>query len=919
MGRVLLFILCTGMGQGLLGQSFPSKWNHLLESPSIHSNYFLIHSKNILKEDVLVRKLDNEFAIVRTKNEFLHANEEVYPLNNSWKLNINPRNQRQALYYVQIIEPIDWKEFPDVSLISSYQNIHQIKSSHETIIALAEHPSITYLSNESAYPKVESRVIDLNLNPNRVNKIHRFFPSVNGSSQTISIQENRYDVSDIDLINRNVSTLLSSEIVDNHATEMATIIAGAGSSFITGRGVAQKARITSSDFVDVLPDQDSEYTQLSINIQNHSYGTEIESFYGAQAAAFDQSAFNNTNLLHVFSSGNQGTGSSPDGVYKDLSGYANLTGNYKMAKNSLVVGSVDTVGNEIAFVSRGPAYDGRIKPEIVAYSVVGSSNSAALVSGVSVLLQEQYESIYGQDMPSALAKAILVNGAEDVGVTGIDHITGYGNVDAFKSLEILQNNWLREGSIDEGQTQQFALSIPPNAVNLKITICWTDVPSEIGNPKALVNDLDLKLISSSTEEWLPWTLSTAPSSIDLGLPATRSIDRVNNVEQVTLPYPDGTDYVIEVHGFEVIDSQRFHIAYQYDIEEELEWDFPTASDNMPYNGETGSYFRWKSTLSETFGSLEYSIDGGANWLLLSDHLDITKGYWRWPNPPDIHVEAIARISAGSRTFSTESFTISRPPKVSVGFVCGDSLRLQWKSIGGATAYTIYSPGVENLELFQTTTDTAIIITDINQLEDNRFSITPILGNGKEAILSQTLDFTQQATSCFLLSFFQEVNLDSGIFLHARLGTIYGVEKVSFQREVDNLFTDIRMVEFPTTSDIRVLDQDPIQGNNTHRIVIDFINGQSISEEVTGSFYLTQLATLVYPNPVMQSSELNVITKELTSPNPRFRIFNSQGIEVGNVPIFGSQVTISTLGLRAGVYLFWVVDGPERYAGRFIVR
>ncbi len=907
------------MVQGLVGQSFPNKWRHFLESPPINSNYFLIHSKNLLTEDVLVRRLDEEFVIIRAMNEFLHLNKEAYPLNNSWKLNINPRGQSQQQYYVQVIEPIDWKEFPDVSLISNYRTIYQIKCNYEQVLELAAHPSITYLSNESAYPKVESRVIDLNLNPNRINKVHHLFPSLNGSTQTVSIQENQYDVSDIDLINRNIPTALSAEIVDNHATEMATIIAGAGNSFVTGKGVAQSAHITSSDFLNVLPDQDSEYIQLDINTQNHSYGTEIESFYGAQAAAFDQSAFNNTHLLHIFSSGNQGTGSGTDGVYKDLPGHANLTGNFKMAKNSLVVGSVDTVGNEIAFVSRGPAYDGRIKPEVVSYSVVGSSNSAALVSGVSVLLQEFYENTYEQNMPSALTKAVLINGAADVGAPGIDHITGYGNINAFKSLEMLQNNWFISSSVVEGQTQQFDLSIPSNAVNLKLSICWTDMPSEIGNAKALVNDLDLKLISSASEEWLPWTLSTAPSSIELGLPATRAIDRLNNVEQVTLPNPEETDYTIEVHGYEVINAQTFHIAYHYDVEEVLEWDFPTASDNMPYNGETGSYFRWKSTLSETSGSLEYSLDGGSNWLVLSDDLDLTKGYWRWSDPPDVYAEAIARISTGSKTFSTEPFTISRPPNVSAGFVCGDSLRLQWASINGAAHYDVYSPGIEKLELFQSTTDTAIIISDIKELGDNRFSIIPVLEDGKESIPSQALDFTQQAISCFLFSFFQEVNLDSGIYLHARLGTTYGVEKVSFQRKVSNQFTDVEVIEFPLSPDIRVLDQDPIQGNNTHRIVINFINDQSILEEVTGTFYLTRVPTLVYPNPAPHPSKVNVITKELTSPNPYLRIFNSQGIEVKNVPISGSQVTISTLELRPGIYVFWVVDGSERYTGRLMIR
>ena len=84
---------------------------------------------------------------------------------------------------------------------------------------------------------------------------------------------------------------LESELNDNHATEMTTIIAGAGNSFVTGKGVARKANVTSSDFIDAMPDTDQDYLDLSINTQNHSYGIPRESEYGVEASAFDQSAF----------------------------------------------------------------------------------------------------------------------------------------------------------------------------------------------------------------------------------------------------------------------------------------------------------------------------------------------------------------------------------------------------------------------------------------------------------------------------------------------------------------------------------------------------------------------------------------------------------------------------------------------------
>ncbi len=61
-----------------------------------------------------------------------------------------------------------------------------------------------------------------------------------------------------------------------------------------------------------------------------------------------------------------------------------------MSKNTLSVGAVDSQGKVSPLSSRGPAYDGRIKPELVAYGEGGTSEAAALVSGVSLLLQQAY-------------------------------------------------------------------------------------------------------------------------------------------------------------------------------------------------------------------------------------------------------------------------------------------------------------------------------------------------------------------------------------------------------------------------------------------------------------------------------------------------------------------------------------------------
>ena len=117
-----------------------------------------------------------------------------------------------------------------------------------------------------------------------------------------------------DLKGRYIQTPFTSPAYSGHATIMATIIAGAGNTYYEGKGVAPGARITSADFVTLLPEPDAAYQQYDITVQNHSYGTGIENYYGADAAAYDASVINNPGLLHVFSAGNAGHRPAPPGL-----------------------------------------------------------------------------------------------------------------------------------------------------------------------------------------------------------------------------------------------------------------------------------------------------------------------------------------------------------------------------------------------------------------------------------------------------------------------------------------------------------------------------------------------------------------------------------------------------------------------------
>ncbi|HEY0041749.1 MAG TPA: S8 family serine peptidase, partial [Flavisolibacter sp.] len=292
------------------------------------------------------------------------------------------------------------------------------------ILQLLENPELLFISEyHSPMEELNTGAVDYTLN--RINKAHHSFTDTRGRSIVIAVKERAFDTTDIDLKGRVLTSGVQSQAQTAHASIMATIVAGAGNSSPFALGVAPAALVSSIDFTNLFPEANDFYTQKKICVQNHSYGTVLENFYGNEAVAYDISAANQPTLLHVFSAGNSGTTTPSTGTYVGLTATANLTGNFKQSKNTISVSALDSIGRPMIAASRGPAYDGRVKPELSAYGEDGSSGAAALVSGTIALLQEAYMKKQGRLPTSDLVKAVLINSADDVGPTGIDYLTGY--------------------------------------------------------------------------------------------------------------------------------------------------------------------------------------------------------------------------------------------------------------------------------------------------------------------------------------------------------------------------------------------------------------------------------------------------------------------------------------------------------------
>src|SRR5690606_7118719 len=153
-------------------------------------------------------------------------------------------------------------------------------------------------------------------------------PGANGKNIVVGVKEQMMEANDLDLYKRVLPSSVSSNNITVHATIIAAIIGGAGNSFYDGRGIANGCSFFPTSFSNIFPDDAAVLNTNHVSVQNHSYGTLIQQFYGAEAVSYDIQTWENKNLLHVFSAGNQGAAAAGEGPYAGIPGFANITGNF---------------------------------------------------------------------------------------------------------------------------------------------------------------------------------------------------------------------------------------------------------------------------------------------------------------------------------------------------------------------------------------------------------------------------------------------------------------------------------------------------------------------------------------------------------------------------------------------------------------
>jgi serine protease AprX len=417
----------------------------------------------------------------------------------------------------------------------------------------------------------------------------------------------------------------TSDDPDGHGTHVAGSVLGDGNSPSMGgkiQGMAPKAKLITQSLLDAggglggIPNDLHDlfkppYDANKARIQTNSWGSGPGA-YSPSSNEIDDFIWNNQDCVICFAAGNDGTDANSNGIV-DTGSVASEAS----SKNCITVGASesnrarfgatygaywppnfpvnplhdDRIANNpdgmVAFSSRGPTHEGRIKPDVVApgtcilstrsrmlvtpstdYGVSsdpafffdgGTSMATPLVAGCVAVIRETLVKNGTPTPSSALVKAILINGAVNLpgqyspseAGTSPTMSSGWGRVNLAGSIIIPGPNpnggFGDGGPLKQGQNGTVTINIPQKrgakgrgahttgtGYTLKVTLVWTDPPGA-----KLQNDLDL-IVKASNGQVRHGNMGTS-----------KNFDRVNNVEQVVWANIPPGAVTITVNAFHI--------------------------------------------------------------------------------------------------------------------------------------------------------------------------------------------------------------------------------------------------------------------------------------------------------------------------------------------------------------------------------
>ncbi|HAD11515.1 MAG TPA: hypothetical protein DCF33_03655 [Saprospirales bacterium] len=507
----------------------------------------------------------------------------------------------------------------------------------------------------------------------------------------------------------------------------------------------------------------------------------------------------------------------------------------------------------------------------------------------------------------------MINTADDIGAPGPDFESGFGNLNLKNAVFLWLDKRFTTETVSEGQTISVPIMVPENIRKIKTTLVWNDPPAALLASKALLHDLDLTLLDPTGNEYSPWVLNSFPLLDSLRQPAHRGRDTLNNVEQITIDFPASGLWEIRVAAPpELSGSQDFALAWNWDTMQHFAWTYPSLNDPVPANREV--ILRWENNFSDSFARLEWRPLLSPNWRLITDSVQLQRGWQRWIIP-DTFTEAQVRMMVGAKEFRSDIFLISKELRMKIGLNCPDSVLLFWNAAHSNAQYQVYGLGAIRMEPILTVSDTFVVLQK-SAFPQDRFAVAPFTPEfNAYGPRSPAPDISNQGVACYFRGLLANLNADFNVDLNLSVGTNYGLSKIYFEKLTNGSFTvlneqNVQQLEYS------FLDETLQKGINTYRARILLDNGATLLSDTAKVYYGGENKWWVFPNPIPSTGVLNVVA--VTDEPAVFTLFDILGNLVLEKTAEELLLEIPLNSLPKGVYFYKINDGTLLVGGGKLV-
>ena len=321
-------------------------------------------------------------------------------------------------------------------------------------------------------------------------------------------------------------------------------------------------------------------------VHNNSWGGATAGVYSGNDVNADRVTWSDEDLLVVVSAGNDRAGPTQ-------------TGSPSNAKNVLSVAALGHAGatNVPAYSNRGPAADGRIKPDIAApgtstvsaarttafsatptapntQTMGGTSMAAPTISGNAALARQYFaDGFYPRgertaadayDPSGMVMKAVLLNGTNPLGAPNWPNAdSGWGRAwldgnlwfknttgggDDSRRLRLFERT--QATGLQTGDVHEYSLGSVAGGGELRVTLAWFDPEATVGAAITLINNLDLEVVGPGGTIYKGNVFTSGVST------AGGTADARNTVEQVRLTAPAAGSYTLRVKALAVPGNGR---------------------------------------------------------------------------------------------------------------------------------------------------------------------------------------------------------------------------------------------------------------------------------------------------------------------------------------------------------------------------